>query len=277
MKLVWKMSNQVDLVINCFERTYRDVLLPGFFPEIERQNGRRFTGRIVLINNVDDRDHARNLASELKNKGEIDSFYWVAERLDAALQHVRLRRQDLGRLPHHTDCAIVMQTLPGSPWVLYWDAEIRMVRPGNWVDAAVEFMESDSRILVSNPSWSAVMPEREIVETKGDFALGYGFSDQVFLARRNELTSSQYGLRCLASLRYPTAHIAPIFEERLDAYMRAHRRLRATHLISRYTHPDPVGVRYPPRTIMERVRLVRNRFVVAALKQLKLSDPTLRV
>ncbi len=271
------MSSPVDLVINCFERTYRDVLSPGFFPEIERQNGRRFARRIVLINNVDDRDRAGNLALELKSKGEIDSFYWVDEHLDAALERVRMRRQELGRLPHHTDCALVMQALPGSPWVLYWDAEVRMVRPGNWVDAAVELMESDSRILGANPSWSAAVPERETVETTGEFVLGYGFSDQVFLARRDELARSRYGLRCLASLRYPTAHIAPIFEERLDAYMRTHRRLRATHLRWRYTHPEPVGVRYPPRTVTEWVRRLRNRFVVAVLRRLRLSEPCWRV
>ena len=32
------MSPRVDLVVNCFERTYRDVLKAGFFPRIEEQN-----------------------------------------------------------------------------------------------------------------------------------------------------------------------------------------------------------------------------------------------
>src|SRR5579871_4684147 len=97
-KLVWNMSNQVDLVINCFERSYREVLSPGFFPEIERQCGRRFASRIALINNVDDRARAQQLARDLRDHGDIDQFYWVEEHLDDALQQANLTLRDLGRL-----------------------------------------------------------------------------------------------------------------------------------------------------------------------------------
>jgi len=50
------MSN-VDLVVNTWERTYRDVVKPGFFPSIEVSNGRKFKN-ILLINNVDNMSFA---------------------------------------------------------------------------------------------------------------------------------------------------------------------------------------------------------------------------
>ena len=108
----------------------------------------------------------------------------------------------------------------------------------------------------------------------GDFSLGHGFSDQLFLARRAELAAPIYTTRCLAELRYPLAHIGPVFESRVDAHMRHHGRLRATWTRARYIHPETnVGGSYPADTVGDRLRLVRNRAFLAALER---TPPALR-
>jgi hypothetical protein len=268
----------VDLVVNTFERTYRNVLAPGFFAGIEEQNQRRFERKIALINNVNDPKEVEALAQQLVENGEIDAYYFVADRLDRALRQVGLTMKDLGRIPHYTDCALVAVTLKESGYLLYWDAEVRLQKPVNWVCPATELMERDTRILVANPNWwwRPTLQRETLWEGRG-FAFGYGFSDQLFLARRDELSRPIYGHRCLASLRYPLAHIAPNFENRVDAYMRTHRRLRATYVAAVYEHPPNEGADYPAISWVEGARLVRNRAIVKLLRLLPTSNPCWRV
>jgi hypothetical protein len=271
------MDVPVDLVMSCFERTYRTVLKPGFFSQIERQNCAHFKRRVALINNVEDRAGAEQRARALLESGEIDACHWVSDHLDGALKQVGMTRRDLGRIPHYSDWALVMHTLPGSEWVLHWDPDLLMVSRAEWVDTSIALMEADARVMVANPNWSGPRPAHETLEECGDFALGYGFSDQVYLVRRADLAQPIYGCRCLASLRYPLAHIASTFEKRVDAYMRTHRRLRATHTQAMYVHAADEGASYPADTVREKAGHLRNRIVVKLLRQFNLQDPCLRV
>ena len=87
-----------------------------------------------------------------------------------------------------------------------------------------------------------------------------------------------YKSHCLASLRYPLSHVAAVFEQRVDAYMRANRRLRATYTGATYEHPKSEGTSHPPAaTVVERARLIRNRWVIKFLKRLPIANPRWRV
>ena len=114
------------------------------------------------------------------------------------------------------------------------------------------------------------------VEGPGFGALGYGFSDAVFLGRRSEFARPIYRERCLISLRYPLSHIAADFEQRVDSYMRRHRRLRATHTGVIYYHPENVGVSYPKPARTERLKRLRNHLIFRLLGKSHLSHPCLR-
>lgn len=271
------MRAEVDLVVNTFERTYREVLAPGVISRIENENLRGFTRKVALINNVENPDDARRRATALRQLGEIDEFYVVSDRLDSALQICGLTCGDLGRIPHYSDCALVAVTLDGAPWLLYWDAEVRLQRRYNWVDPALDFMEEDRRVLAANPtSWRGEV-NWSTLEHRGPFALGWGFSDQVFLCRRAEFARPIYREHCLASLRYPLSHIAADFEQRVDSYMRRHRRLRATHVGVTYEHPESEGTTYPVASLAEALRRRRNYLIFRLLGKSHITHPCLRV
>jgi hypothetical protein len=265
---------QVDLVVNCWIRSVDRVLSPGFFAGLEEQNQRRFARRIAVINNVPDTKEARARAERLRGAGEIDGFIIVADEIGSALPRLGLRESDLGRIPHYSDCALVAICDPGSEWLLYWDAEVTLPNPANWIDSAISLMRQEQRILVANPNWNRAGSDAraEAREISEGFAIGYGFSDQVFLARRSELLSASYRRRCPASLRYPLAHIAPVFEQRVDAYMRSERRLRATHLAVVYSHPNE-GHDYPQTTRRERLCRRSNHLALKLIDKLPTSDP----
>ncbi|MGE3164266.1 MAG: hypothetical protein AB7O52_05135 [Planctomycetota bacterium] len=275
------MDPAVDLVVNCFERTYRDVLRPGFFSDLASQHEFPFAQRHALLNNIDDLPEAVDHAQALVDRGEIDQFFLVAEHLPRALMHTRLTPASLGRVPHYSDCALVAVTIASdSPWIVYWDAEARLLTPFDWIRPSVSLMERDPRVLVANPSWEPDTVDRETWEEQPPFALGYGFSDQVFLARRADFAAPIYDERCLPALRYPLSHIAQVFEARVDGYMRRHRRLRATHRLAHYAHEvrstgGPASI--PSVSLAERLRKWRNRKVTRLLRRSPLQHPCWRI
>ncbi|MFN0058773.1 MAG: hypothetical protein ACKVX7_09990 [Planctomycetota bacterium] len=263
------MTPAIDLVVNVFERTYRRVLAPGWFDTLIAAQCRSFAQRVVLINNVDDVAAAGRSAETRRRAGEIDAYYFVRDQLPAALAGVGLSTRDLGRIPHYTDWAVVAVAMPGNPWLVHWDAEAALVAPSDWVTPSIELMERDPRVAVANPSWRADWDERDGREFVGDFALGGGFSDQVFLVRREEFARPIYGHWSLASWRYPLTHVARIFEARVDAYLRATQRLRATHLRCIYRHesrPAATASLGVPRSGRERLAKIRRRLAIHWLR-----------
>jgi hypothetical protein len=263
----------VDLVVNTFERTYRQALEPGAIGSIRQANRHPFARSVVLINNVADHVDAAQRAQRLLDEEEIDEFHFVADHLDHALRMTGLARRELEPLLHYSDGPLVASSLPGSPWFLYWDPEARLVEPVDWVTPALELMKHDPSVMVANPSWEAPdrqgrRPgvEREAVGSREGFVLGEGFSDQVFLGARAEFATPIYRQRCIVRISYPGAHKAHVFEARVAAYMRHHGRRRATSLAASYlTDTSSAGSSYPPRGVAETGRYIRNALALRVL------------
>lgn len=270
------MAEAIDLVVNCYERTYRDVLRPGFFPRIEQQNLHELN-KIAIINNVDDRPAVQRQADKLVSSGELDAYYFVSDHIKSALELLQLEPSDLGSIPYFVNWGLVMVTTPGSPWLMHWDAEIRLERECDWLSPAVNFMQHHPEIATANPNWKKQTLAKETLREDGDFALGYGFSDQLFLARRAELAQPIYDYACAASLRYPLAHLGSTFEKRIDAYMRRTRRMRATFKPLRYIHPENEGVLHPAGNLREKLLLRRNKLILKLIKLMPSDNPCWKV
>jgi len=238
------MQASVDLVVTCFERTYRKVLAPGFFDDVSKQSRFQFQRRIAVINNVDSRKDAHDLAQGLCNRGELDEFYFVDEQIASAYVQAGLSQTNFGRLSCYTDHLLVAATCSkGSQFLLHWDADVYLQHPSDWISPSLELMERSPEIFVANPAWeSAVLDlEAETIRTEGPFSIGYGFSDQIFLVRRSEISQNIYSEFHLASMRYPWSQIGLIFEARVDSFMRNHARFRATFRDALYFHPATEG------------------------------------
>jgi hypothetical protein len=258
----------VDLVVNCFERSYRKVLAPGFFPRVAADNARPFASRTVVINNVESREDAAAMADARIADGEIDRYVFVADRLDVALERTGLTRAELEPIPYFTDFAIVAATLDGPDWYLMWDADLRLREPLDWVTPAIALMEDDPRIMVANPNWPVDNLHEFTLEVEGDFAIGQGFTDQAFLVRRSEMARPIYTQRCVALRRYPLSYVGAIFEARVDAHMRHAGRLRATHRHAVYEHEVEMGTSWPALSLRERALQARDHTIIRVLKAL---------
>jgi hypothetical protein len=259
----------VDLVVNSYERTYRDVLAEGTFGRICADNPYPFARRVALVNNVADRGDAQARAERLIAAGELDAVEFVADHLERGFAATGLSPGDLGEIPYFTDWALAAVVLPGSDWMVHWDAELRLREPCDWIGPSIELMERDRRVIAANPAWGDDADlARHTGEQAGPFALGHGFSDQVFLARRSQLAQPIYRDRTLARLRYPVAHLGDIFEARLDSHIRRRDLLRATYRPATYVHEIAIGAAYPRRSLRETLLYARNRAVAVTLPKI---------
>jgi hypothetical protein len=246
---------EVDFVVNCYERTYRTVLEPGYVSELATSQRFAFSSITILVNNVSDpHDVAARREALLASDPAVSRVELVSDLLPAALRASGLTERRLGRLPHFTDCVLAAVTMPGPDWVVYWDADARLRQPHDWITPTLQRMDDDSLVIGNPNNWHDGLAVREAVSVDGPFAVGFGFSDVVFLARRRDLARPIYRKVSPASWRYPLAHVEPIFEQRIDAWMRRSGKLRVTYLPAVVTHPDTVGINYPDAGLRERVR-----------------------
>lgn len=262
----------VDLVVNVWEGTYRAALAPGFLEDLQTQNLYRFARTVIVVNNVDNRDSANAMLDERRSVGVVDTVHWVQDELGAALRIVGLDHRALGAIPHYSDWAYVMVAEPGSEWFVHWDPEVRLRNAADWITPAIEAMSADDRIMASSPLWWTGLDEKETLSRAGRHALTQGFSDQLFLGRRGDFRRPIYSRRCIARRRYPLAHLAYIFESRVDAHMRHERLVRLVDCDVVYEHPA-AGGSYP---ISSRRAYLRSRFNHAVLSGVRSLPRALR-
>jgi hypothetical protein len=249
-------NTEVDFLVNCFERSYKRVLTPGFVTGLAESQQFPFNSITVLVNNVADRADAEERAGRLLvEDSRVTRVSFVADNLMRALRATGLTEHHLRRAPHYTDYALVAVTLDGPDWLLYWDADASLTRSADWLSPTLAAINRDETLVVGNPRFLPEgLPEREALRIDGLFAIGYGFSDQVFLARRSDLARPIYRKFAPASWRYPMANIEPVFEQRIDAWMRRTGRLRATYLPVTYLHADLGQGYYSMPQLGDRIR-----------------------
>jgi len=253
----------VDLVTTVWERTYRTALTTEFFDRIETQVGPQ-PHRTVLINNVADWPAVEALAQSLVNAGTITRYIFVAHHLDAALSRFRLRRGQLEPMLHYSDHFLVSAHIDGPRWLLFWDTDVVLDPPGDWVTPTADLLDRRPDVLVGCPAWrDPVTMREETLSVDGPFNLGYGFSDQTWLMERSRLREANLRLHAPASWWYHTAPVTRIFEQRVDAYARRRRLLRAVYRPVVAAH-DEVMAAAPVTTNRQRAK----RKVQAAARRL---------
>lgn len=236
----------VALVVNTYERTYRSVLKRGFFPALVASNLREFDEVVALVNNVEDESDARRRADELVASGEVTSYSFVADHIENALERAGLNARSLRRHPYLLDYGLVMPHVCESEWLLGWDAETRLESATNWVDPSIALLQRNPRLFHASLAWPGFHEdegyESEEIGTIGDYSVNWGFSDQLFLLRREDLIGSIYRrFAPMAAARH--APHPTTFEYRVEAHQRATRRPRATLTTLRYeTNFVPGGV-----------------------------------
>ena len=270
---------EVDIVVNCYERTWRKTLSKGNILNIINQNNFTFSNRIVLINNVSEKSVVRELAEIRRSEGEIDSFYFVDEEIERAMDMLGLKSSDFGSTFFFSNWAFVAITLPGSEFLLHFDPENTIIPPYlDWITPSVDLMEDDPAVLFCSP-WPIETKAEKPMEIKKSDILDEKenhlilkpivFGDSLFLIRKSDFVSINYHERCIASLRYPLSWSEFTFEARVDSWMRHQGCKIGLVRKSFVSQPDNMGVSHPRKLIFsEKLRKFFYRQLISIIKRL---------
>lgn len=268
-------DSSVELSVTVWERTWRDCLTPDHFRRIESDVGRSFDRVTVTVNNVDDPGAVRARMHELVTSGVVDGFVEVAHALPDALAVTGLKLRDLEPLEHYTDHFLVKVCQPGPRFLLHWDTDVRLDQSCDWVTPGIDYLQRHREVAVVSVGWPDTWSmDAERLSIDGDFDLGYGFTDHLFLVERRRFARRIYRRFAPAAWWYPTSFLTAIFEQRVDAWMRRERLQRATYREVRYRH-DEVMVDHPPRTFFDRVRRRARRHIASALEAIPGFNPSI--
>lgn len=272
-----KAEDAVELSVTVWERTWRNTLQPSFFAEIERSVRRTFDRTVVVINNVDDLAAVRKRCHLLMRAGVVDDFVVVAEALPGALRQVGLSPRKLEPLPHYTDHFLVKLCHAGPRWLVHWDTDVVLTIAGDWITPSINYLSTHAGSVVAMPGW---MDETSMSSTTlrhdGPFNVCYGFSDHIFLVERSRLARPIYRHVSPASWSaYPTSHLTPIFEQRIDAWMRRHRHKLVVYRHVRYVHDEHMASQ-PASGIRQRIRRRFHRDIARLMQGLPFESPRLR-
>jgi hypothetical protein len=233
----------VDLTIEtkCWGRDWRWVLDHSRFNTLRKRCGASEAKWILWVNNGAAQDAMAEAAEGLKKAGLIDEWGLVSDHAVSALTHFKIDPASFKGGYNYSIAELVGLYRCGTPYLLHFAGD---TLPGNnttdvWLPTLLQGLRDHPEWAVVNLSWDGKYAEvrRDAGEILEPWAIGYGFSDQMYLVRSAEFKAAIYNETHVAGQRYP-AYGGNLFEKRVDAYMRNHRRLRATLLTAAYEHKN---------------------------------------
>lgn len=254
--MFWQRSPlpTVTFATCCWERDWRLILLDPHYLRTKQIANHcfPFSERLLIINNVKDLEAVKQAAQAKVDEGILTRFVVAEEIAPEALSFFRLNRSDfqpaddsfkvnadwiyynaLGPLCSIYECK--------SDYLLYLTGDVRLDARVDWVGKALRKMEQNDEIKVANLTWNHRYKEakKESYRLEWNFYRAkQGFSDQLFLVRRNDFRQPIYG-----EIR-PDSHHFPrgdVFEKRVFSYMKNRGWERIIYRRGSYIHENIVA------------------------------------
>jgi hypothetical protein len=240
----------MDLTIEtkCWENDWHWVLNPARMRALLERCGSDRSKHVVWLNNGDSLNDMRRAADALVSMGLVDEYDVVADWADEALDFFGIDPESFFGGYHYSIAELVGLYRCNTKFLMHFSGD-SMPLPGlpdAWVQTLLSNLDAHDDWLVANLLWNGRLHEarREATQMMGmqyEWAVGFGFSDQMYLVRAADFKAPIYSHTHEAGERYPK-YGGNLFEKRVDAYMRTHQRLRATWVLGSYLHKN-----YPRR------------------------------
>lgn len=210
-----------------------------------------FADRAVVINNVADPAAVRRAADILVARGVLTRWADVADHAEAALSCMHLSASALEQGYTYSVAELVGLFTARTDYLVHFSGDSILQSAVDWITPSIRALRADPVFAVANPVWGpsafggaigfADAAGEAIAETP-DFFIGYGFSDQCYLVDVGRFRGDIYRHDHYTGNRYPS-YGGPLFEKRVDAWMRTTGRLRLTCKHASYLHQNIRGNR----------------------------------
>jgi hypothetical protein len=217
-----------------------------------------FAQKMLVINNVKDLPAVKERAQKLVQENVLTHVYAAEETADEVLSFFSLKREDFRagdqRKEYGVEDSWVYYNAIGvlsaiyhstSDYILYHTGDVWLPKEVDWIEKAISLMEKNPQFKVANLTWNENYREakKESYRQKRGFYLSkQGFSDQLFLVRREDFRSAIYGEIRPDSSHYPRGDV---FEKRVFSYMKNRGWERLTYAKGSYYHEcfEKLGLR----------------------------------
>jgi hypothetical protein len=144
----------VTFETKCYENDWEYLLKTGRLRKMIDSCHYDFDVIMLSINNVADRQTVRRHAEKLLSQGIITMIADVEEHADEALRFFECDRSSFDGGYYYSIAELVAICLCTTDYLLHFSSDSIMWNDDEWIDAAVDMMENDRRIVVANPTWN---------------------------------------------------------------------------------------------------------------------------
>ena len=231
------MSPQVTFFTNCWEGDWRYLLKTPRLQNMIENNAYDFKEKILCISNVDDISLVKKQAEQLIKKKIITSYFVAQDYTQMALDFFKLTPAELKQSYKYSIPPLTSLYLCKTDYLLHHTGDVILPQRTNWVSPSLKALGQNKKFVVANPVWDGKHDsvKSESFEENDSFFIGFGFSDQYYLIKRDTFRQPIYNEWNDASSRYPDYGMWG-FERRIDSWMRNHDFHRLTYKFASYRH-----------------------------------------
>lgn len=247
----------VTFATNCWERDWKHILLDPLYLS-QKQIGNNcfpFAEKLLIINDVNDLPAVCRAAQKKVDEGVLSRYVVADEIAHEVLPFFEFKREDLVPGPYafrynpadpSVNADFIYYNAMGplssiylcqSDYLLYLNGDVRVDEPIEWIDQAIQIMENDPQIKVSNLTWNYRYEEarrESFALVNGLFYLAaQGFSDHMFLVQRTDFCAPIYREVRMDSHHYSCGDI---FEKRAFSAMKNRGWMRLIYGKGSYIH-----------------------------------------
>ncbi len=219
-------AETISFFTNCYEGDWERVLKENRLETMIERCKTNFFEKVLIINNVKDRNQVEQYAKAAVDKKIIDAYYFAEDHSEAILSAFSISRKSF-HLDFYDGYWYSMGPLAAiyfckGKYLLYFTCDC-MIEEGaspGWITDSVELMKKDSSIFVANPIGDDNRGECKDGTLREDDKYYYtiGFSDQCFLVETSRFYGDIYNDYHYFSERYPV-YAGDLFEKRVNSYM----------------------------------------------------------
>lgn len=235
------MNSATSFFTNCYEGDWRSLLKTNRLKDIIESCNYQFLFKGLIINNVQNKKEVERFAQKHVDEGIIDGYFFSDDLNDEVLSFHRIDRKsfitDFRDGYWYSIAPLVAIYLCKTSYLLYITCDCKInYQLEDWINEGHQLLEIDENFVV-NPIWTyqPELAKKESLYEHEKYFVGFGFSDQCFLVKRNRFAKPIYHEHHPSSNKYPV-YSGHSFERRINSYMRNHQLYRVVLKDVSYEH-----------------------------------------
>lgn len=213
-----------------WEKDWEYILKGDYLEKMISNCNAQFSHKQLIVNNVCNRKKIEKQCAILKQKGIIDTYYFVEDYSKEVLNFFNIDINSFNGGYVYSIAELVGIYLCKTKFLLHFSGDSYLEKNDkDWITIAMQEMNENDTFFVANPVWNKRFNEakREAITEIYDFYIGEGFSDQCYLIRTKDFQKQIYNEIHPELGKYPK-YGGELFEKRVDAYMIKHNKRRIT-------------------------------------------------